>query len=194
MAAGEETALSLFPEHEREAGILFQAGKRNVNSPLTSSMGRIFDAVAALLGIRRTTTYEGQAAVELQQIIDRSAKGAYSFLITEEDGGLVFDWRPVILEILSDIRTGAEAGTISLRFHLAVAELIRTAAILLRDKTKCSLAVLSGGVFQNDFLLSASIPLLEKAGFSVYTNELVPTNDGGISFGQAAAASFIMRR
>ncbi|MDP4132506.1 MAG: carbamoyltransferase HypF [Bacillota bacterium] len=193
MAVGRETALSLFPDYINEAKILLQAGEKELNSPLTSSMGRLFDAVAALIGVRMHTTYEGQAAIELQQIMDESAKGSYHFQLTRENNSIIFDWRPLIREIISDLKSGIHKGTISLRFHRAVLELITSVAVSVQSKTTCGIVALSGGVFQNDFLLKNVVPKLEEKGFVVYLNERIPTNDGGISFGQAAAASYRMR-
>ncbi len=193
MAAGRDAALSLFPEYAQESKLLLQAGDRKLNSPLTSSMGRLFDAVAALTGVRTQTTFEGQAAIDLQQIMDGTAEGSYHFELTDEKGVILFDWRPLIREILSDIAAGIPAGEISLRFHCAVTELITSVAECVRKRTGCRKAALSGGVFQNDYLLGCALPALEEMGFTVYTNEKIPANDGGISFGQAASASYKMR-
>lgn len=193
MAVDRESAVSLFPEYKEISPVLLNAGDRKINSPLTSSMGRLFDAVAALTGVRTYTTYEGQAAVDLQQIMDLSAHGSYQFKLADDNGTLIFDWRPVIRDIITDIKNGVSAGTVSFRFHQAVADLITAAAIDNRNKTNCNSIALSGGVFQNDFLLENAVIELEQNGFSVFTNEKIPVNDGGISFGQAAAASYKLR-
>ena len=194
IACGRGAAFSLFPEYLEEAKILLAAGDKNINAPLTSSMGRLFDAVSALCGIRKTTTYEGQAAVELQQVMDESAAGAYRFEMIEEHGRMIFDWRPLIRAVVADVQAGIPAGTVSLKFHRAVAELIVSAANRLRAEKGCDTVVLTGGVFQNDFLLEKSMKKLEESGFAVYTNQLVPVNDGGLSFGQAAVASARIRK
>ncbi|HZW49244.1 MAG TPA: carbamoyltransferase HypF, partial [Bacillota bacterium] len=192
-ACGHVTALSLFPENREAAEILLRAGAQKINAPLTSSMGRLFDAVAALAGIRLLTTYEGQAAIELQQSMDETAEGCYHFEIEQNPEGMLFDWHPVIRKIIDERKAGVSAGIISLRFHRAVVELILNTAILQQEKIGCSSVALSGGVFQNEFLLGNAITALETQGFTVYTNEKIPTNDGGISFGQAAAVSYRMR-
>lgn len=192
-ACGRETAFTLFPEDRETAEILLRAGEKKINSPLTSSMGRLFDAVAALAGICPVTTYEGQAAIELQQSMDETAAGCYHFEIEQSTDGMLFDWRPLICAIIGDRKTGVSAGILSLRFHRAVVELILNAAILQQKKTGSSKVALSGGVFQNGFLLGNAITALETHGFTVYSNEKIPTNDGGISFGQAAAVSYRMR-
>ncbi len=186
-ALGDEAALSLFGGEEPE--ILLRAGKAGVNAPLTSSMGRLFDAVAAVAGVRTRTSYEGQAAIELMQYIDTTEKGAYGFGFLEQDGQTLFDWRPVIAEAVKDRRAGLSAGVISRRFHSAVIKLITDAALRFHKSTGCKTIALSGGVFQNEVLLEEAFLSLSGHGFSVYTNEKIPCNDGGISFGQAAAAA-----
>ena len=190
---GRETALDLFPEDRETAEILLQAGEREINSPLTSSMGRLFDAVAALTGICPVTTYEGQAAIELQQSMDETAAGSYHFAIEQTDEGMLFDWRPLICAVLTDRKNAVPAGSLSLRFHRAVVELIVQAAILQRQNNGSQKVVLSGGVFQNEYLLGQAMTALEEQGFLFYSNEKIPTNDGGIAFGQAAAVAYRMR-
>lgn len=189
MTAGKEAALKLFPEYAESVKMLQSAYEKGVNSPLTSSMGRLFDAVCALLNIRTRANYEGQAAVELQQVADETAAGKYSFAINEENGVLIFDWRPVIKDILADINRKVPKGVIAYRFHRAADSLTVSAAELFREKTGCSAVVLSGGVFQNDLLLKNALSGLKEKGFKAYANERVPANDAGISFGQAAAAA-----
>jgi len=193
MTLGREAACSLFPEYSDESKILLRAGEMRVNSPLTSSMGRLFDAVAALAGVRTLTTYEGQAASELQQVMDETAEGLYHFALINEQDSMLFDWRPLIREVIRDIKAGVPAGVVSLRFHRAVIELIVEAAVSARERTGSNIVVLSGGVFQNEYLLGFGSTELEKKGFRVYLNEKIPVNDGGISFGQAAAVSYRMR-
>jgi len=192
-ACGLDMALSLFPKERETAKILLRAGEKNINSPSASSMGRLFDAVAALSGICPVTTYEGQAAIELQHCLDETAEGSYHFMIEENTNGMLFDWRPMICEIINDRKNGASSGVISLRFHLAVVELILNVAILQRMKNGIKSVVLSGGVFQNEYLLGNALTTLEKHEFIVYTNEKIPCNDGGISFGQAATVAYRMR-
>lgn len=193
IALGREYASSLFPEYSKNSKILFKVLDSNINSPLTSSMGRLFDGVAALINLRKTASYDGQAAIELQQIIDENSKGSYHFNIANEDNMFIFDWRQVICEIVSDLKSNVSSGAISLKFHNAVVDLTVNIASLIREKNKAKTAALSGGVFQNDYLLEKCSEALENNGFTVYSNEKIPANDGGISFGQAAAAAYRMR-
>ncbi len=190
-ALGKDAALSLFEGDW--APILLKAGETGLNAPMTSSMGRLFDAVSAIAGVCTKARYEGQAAVELMRQLDFAEKGSYHFGISEQDGQTLFDWRPVIAEAFMDRQAGIGAGVISRRFHSAVVSLITEAALRFENSTGCKTVTLSGGVFQNEILLGEAFKSLSGHGFTVYTNEKVPCNDGGISFGQAAAASYRTR-
>ncbi len=159
---------------------------KGVNSPLTSSMGRLFDAVSSLLGLRWAVNYEGQAAVELEAIVNRSRGGqGYEF---EIDAGIVKAER-VIRRAVEDLLDGVPPPEISAKFHLGVAGLIVTLARHARSERRLNRVVLSGGVFQNRFLLENVCRMLKVDGFKIYTHGRVPTNDGGISLGQAAVAN-----
>lgn len=188
LALGREEALALCPNRP-EGEILLRARDAAVNAPLCSSMGRLFDAVASIAGVRQATSYEGQAAVELEQAADEHAQGSYRFDLIDAGGALLFDWRNLIREAVRDAQSGAGAGAVSMRFHRACAALVRDAALLLRGRTGCSVAALSGGCFMNEILLEGCFAALEAEGFRVYTNQAVPVNDGGISYGQAAIAA-----
>jgi len=165
--------------------VLQQMMARGVNSPLTSSMGRLFDAVAALLGLRDTVNYEGQAAVELEAIADEAVQDGYAFAVR----GQIADPVPVFHDLIFDLRAGLPTATIAARFHNAVATLIVEACHRLRDERGLNTVALSGGVFQNAFLLARTLDQLNAAGFETYTNQRVPPNDGGIALGQAAVAA-----
>ncbi|QKG20295.1 carbamoyltransferase HypF [Actinomadura verrucosospora] len=162
--------------------------RRNVNSPLTSSMGRLFDAVAAVLGVRDRVTYEGQAAVELEQLADPAERGAYPVAIEGTD---VFAVRGagLVNAAVDDLRSGVPAPVIAARFHHSVAALVVEGARRIRDAKGLGTVALSGGVFQNMLLLERAVAGLEEAGFTVLTHHRVPPNDGGISLGQAAVAT-----
>jgi len=147
-------------------------------SPLTSSVGRLFDAVAALCGLRSEITYEGQAAIELEAACDAAERGAYAF-------GPALDARPTVAAVVDDIARGTDAGVIAARFHNALAA--ATARALLEHGPDT--VVLSGGVFANRRLLSRTRALLGEAGVRVLVPERLPPGDGGISYGQAAVAA-----
>jgi len=162
------------------------------NTVPTSSIGRLFDAIAALAGGRQTVTYEAQAAIEFEALLGAdpfTVDRAYRFAIDRVDGTLVFDAAPVVAGVVADVQTGVAPGVISARFHLAVAGLIQDLAIALRFDTGLNDVALSGGVFQNVTLLTLAKERLISAGFVVITHRRVPPNDGGLALGQAVIAA-----
>ena len=163
--------------------------RRGVNSPLTSSAGRLFDAVAALLGVRDTINYEGQAAVELEQLarVPGMASG-YPAQLTPGPPFTVAGC-DLVRAAAEDLLAGQPPEVISARFHRGVAELIVAGCQLLRERSGLGTVALSGGVFQNRLLLGTVTSLLEASGFRVLTHSRVPPNDGGISLGQAVVAA-----
>ncbi|HEV7898425.1 MAG TPA: carbamoyltransferase HypF [Planosporangium sp.] len=163
-------------------------GRSGLNSPVTSSAGRLFDAVAALAGVRDSINYEGQAAVELERRIDPAAAGSYPAGVTD---GYPFRIRgaDLVRAAAEDVRAGVPVSTIATRCHRGVADLILAGARRVRAATGLSTVALSGGVFQNVVLLEATVPGLEAHGFRVLTHHRVPPNDGGISLGQVAVAA-----
>jgi hydrogenase maturation protein HypF len=165
---------------------------RGVNSPPTSSMGRLFDAVAALIGLRGEAHYEGQAAIELETLAARDAD-AYPFGFVGEQPFRI-DMQPTIRAIVADIQAGAAPALIAGRFHAAVAAALCAACQRVRAATGLCDVALSGGVWQNRVLLERLTVLLASDNFVVYTNQRVPPNDGGISLGQIAVAAAILAR
>jgi hydrogenase maturation protein HypF len=165
-----------------------------LNSPLASSMGRLFDAVSALLCVRGEIDYEGQAAVELEMAAyddcDKVGNKGYPYSIIEHDGTNIIQLKELLSAIVEDLYQGVSKATISARFHNTVAQVICEMCQLIAKKAGINQVALSGGVFQNRLLLRKAIPLLESAGFSVLTHKQVPCNDGGISLGQAVIANF----
>jgi hydrogenase maturation protein HypF len=161
----------------------------DLNAPLTSSMGRLFDAVSALIGLRSRINYEAQAAIELEALVEDGDDGGYPFVVK---GGVV-DPSPMFQAILEDLRARKSKGWISGRFHRGVAEMVLEVSLRLRDRHGIRDVVLSGGVWQNMILLRMAIDLLREAGFKTYVHREVPTNDGGISLGQAVIAAHSVR-
>jgi hydrogenase maturation protein HypF len=158
-----------------------------VNSPQTSSMGRLFDAIAALLSVRKSINYEGQAAIELEAMADHGARGNYEFTVSADGAEIKSD--AMIRGVVADLLAEVSPAQISGKFHLGVARLILSVAQMIRERRKLNRVVLSGGVFQNTFLLEQVCRLLRKTRFEVFTHARVPSNDGGISLGQAAVAN-----
>ncbi|MGH9715560.1 MAG: carbamoyltransferase HypF [Candidatus Acidiferrales bacterium] len=163
---------------------------KQINSPLTSSCGRLFDAVAALIGIRHTVSYEAQAAVELETRARASVDtAAYPFEIYRQDGRLQIGARPLIKAIVEDLKRAVPAETISRRFHNALVETLALLAGRLREATSLDRVCLSGGTFQNELLLDGLVRKLRNSSFEVFTHSRVPAGDGGLSLGQAAVAA-----
>ena len=159
-----------------------------LNSPLTSSAGRLFDAVSALLGIRETINYEGQAAIELEQSADKNIVEAFNFEIKKQDNEFIIGIEQLFSELIEDIKEGTDKGITAMKFHNSVVNIITAGCEILREKTGLNRVVLSGGVFQNITLLEKTVQALEIKAFEAYTHSLVPSNDGGISLGQAVIA------
>jgi hydrogenase maturation protein HypF len=165
---------------------------RRVNSPLTSSAGRLFDAVSALAGVRSEIDYEAQAAVELEMLADenQNATAAYPFSLVDEDGCMVVKLGALVGAVIEDVKQGVPASTVSMKFHRTMASMIVDVCRAIAEKTGGKVVALSGGVFQNRLLFRLAVHGLRAEGFEVLTHRLVPCNDGGISLGQAAIASF----
>ncbi|MBO0782543.1 MAG: carbamoyltransferase HypF, partial [Ktedonobacteraceae bacterium] len=172
---------------------LAQMVARGINSPQTSSLGRLFDAVAALIDLRNEVIYEGQAAIALEvlacQASEEAARQCYPFEINGQ-----MDVTPMLRAMVSDIQQDVPPSHIARRFHHSIAELLATACLLVREQTGLQTVVLSGGVFQNRLLLERLVWRLQQMAFHVYLNRRVPPNDGGLSFGQLAVANARLRK
>jgi len=159
--------------------------KRKLNSPLTSSIGRLFDAVASLLDLRQKMEFEGQAAMELEFVIrDGVHAGVYDLPLVQRRDGLILNWAPAIEELLADRNRGVATATIAGRFHNALVEALVAVARRIGETR----VVISGGCFQNRYLLERTVTRLREEKFQPYWHRRVPTNDGGIALGQVYAA------
>jgi hydrogenase maturation protein HypF len=192
--SGPPGSLDVMRRNEGRWADVLAVARSGVNSPLTSSAGRLFDAAAAVLGVRDAINYEGQAAVELEQLADPAERGGYPAGIEEveevEGGGQLRVLGPdLIRAVVDDIRGGAEAAIVAARFHNGVADAIARTCAILRTRTGLGVVALSGGVFQNLLLLERTASRLEADGFRVLVHGRVPPNDGGISLGQVAVAA-----
>ncbi len=166
-----------------ECRVLARQLETGFNVVPTSSAGRLFDAVSALAGLRQAVNYEAQAAIELEMAVDPGVDEGYSFGLEEE-----IDPVPCLRAVVDDVRGGVGIGVVAARFHNGLAEMIAQVCKRLGQESGLNEVALSGGVFQNVALLGRAVPMLEAAGFTVYTHRLVPPNDGGVSLGQAAVA------
>ena len=172
--------------------VIRKMARTAINSPETSSIGRLFDAVSSLVGLRDAVRYEGQAAIELEAIADRSCKECYEFEFA--GNGSIIRAETVINRVVGDLLDGVSTATVSAKFHLGVAGLVASVAERVRDERRLNRVALSGGVFQNMFLLESACRMLKASGFEVFTHSRVPPNDGGISLGQAAIANARLTR
>ncbi len=173
--------------------VIYKQIEMGLNAPLTSSMGRLFDAVASICGVRQTANYEGQAAIELEACADPLERRDYAFEIVERHGAWQVDPTAVITAVAAQARSGVPLPTIAARFHNGVADLIVNLCQRLRAEFGLSEVALSGGVFQNMFLLKRTLDRLRLADFTVYVHHLVPPNDGGLALGQAVIAAANVR-
>ncbi len=177
---------------------LAQMIARSLNTPLTSSLGRLFDAVAVLLSLTEVGTqpeqenqlYEGQAAIEMEghTATITNAISSYPFELRPGNPAQI-DVKPLVRTIVQDIQRGIPAAQIAARFHYSIAAMLAEACIQAREETHIHTIALSGGVFQNRLLLEQLTQLLTRKDFQVYTNRRVPPNDGGLSLGQLAIAA-----
>jgi hydrogenase maturation protein HypF len=164
------------------------------NSPVTTSAGRLFDAVAAATGICRQRTYEGQPALEVEMAADPEEQGFYPAPVHQGGETLVLDTLALFRGIVSDCLAGEDQAAIAGRFHLSLAKGLTEMCLTLRERTGLNLIALSGGVFQNSLLLRHLKTRLAQRGFEILTHRLVPPNDGGISLGQVAIAAARLER
>jgi hydrogenase maturation protein HypF len=175
--------------------LLLNIIERRVNSPLTSSCGRLFDAVAALVGIRHAVSYEAQAAIELEMAIDDSPdETAYPFELLLKDDGWVISTRPLFEALLRDLICNVPVGAISARFHNGLSGTFVQVATLLRQRTALNRVCLSGGTFNNVYLVEHLCRRLQENGFEVFTQSEVPSGDGSLSLGQALIAAHRLSR
>ncbi len=203
---------SLLGADPKQIEVVLAMLRKGVNSPITSSCGRLFDAVACLCGIRNQVRYEGQAALELEMARAEDVKASYPVVVRPENDGVVIGVRDLVKGIVEDVlaearcadverervhagpgRARVERGKVSAQFHNWLAGSLSEAALMLREAHGIETVALGGGCFQNVSLLMQLKGLLAQAGFRVLTNRLVPANDGGISFGQTVVAAAMLK-
>ena len=163
----------------------------HLNSPLTSSCGRLFDAVSALIGVRSEVQYDAQAAIELEMLAHGlpAEKGEYPFSVSIREGVRVVGLEELFRAMIPEVLSKTSPGRIAARFHNTVARMVSSVCRDISIETGLTKVALSGGVFQNRLLLREAIDLMEGEGLTVLTHRQVPCNDGGISLGQAVVAA-----
>jgi hydrogenase maturation protein HypF len=154
-------------------------------APWTSSMGRLFDAVAALVGLRLRVGFEGEAAMALEWAVDEAKRGAYRLDLTEGVDLIELDWRPALEALLAERRIGVPVGTLAARFHNGLVD----AVVEVAERVGEERVALTGGCFQNRVLAERAAARLEGRGFRPLLHRQVPANDGGLALGQVAVAS-----
>jgi hydrogenase maturation protein HypF len=171
---------------ESEFKILLKILANKLNSPITSSMGRLFDGVAAILGLCSVVSFEGEAAMQLEFAIkETKTEEIYPFsLINQGKYPIIIDWQPILLAILADLTKTIPLNFIAAKFHNTLAEIV----VMIASQIGISQIVLTGGCFQNQYLLETTVQRLRQANFSPYWHQHIPPNDGGIALGQAIAA------
>ncbi|MBA2691464.1 MAG: carbamoyltransferase HypF [Rubrobacter sp.] len=198
---GEEEAVRLPLAVIRQAGernvrLMARLVERNLNTPPTSSAGRLFDTAAALVGVQGShrTTYEGQAAIELELAASGYVERGYPFHLRSEGEGWIAGTRGITAGVVEDLLSGREAEEISAKFHRTMAEVVAAGCERVREQDGTSIVALSGGTFQNMLLLAQVIKLLERKGFTVHRHRRVPTSDGGLALGQAMLANAMFEK
>jgi hydrogenase maturation protein HypF len=172
-----------------ERGVLGRMLDRGVNAPVTTSAGRLFDGIAALAGLQQRVAFEAQAAMALEFAADGGEQGAYPLDLVE-GSDYVLDWRPLVEDVLADVRRGVPAAIISARYHNGLVDaIVRVSRAVGQPRV-----ALTGGCFQNRLLTERTVERLARAGFEVLLHRLAPPNDGGISLGQVAVAAALLGR
>ncbi|MDX6213338.1 MAG: hydrogenase maturation protein HypF [Frankiales bacterium] len=187
------TGLAVAARQGARWGQVLSLARAQVNAPLTSSAGRLFDAVSALLGVRDVVTYEGQAAIELEYVADPDETGSYPVTVTDGSPARI-EIASLVRDLSTDLLAGVPVPTLAARFHNTLADVVRDVCARLREQHRLETVALSGGVFQNALLVTRCLSRLETAGFEVLTHRQVPPNDGGLSLGQAAVATAWVRQ
>jgi len=173
--------------------LLSRAAERGLNAPPTSSAGRLFDAVASLLGLRDRVDFEAQAAMELEALAESEPDRVYAVGLPERDGRIIVETPDIMRGVVEDLLVGTPTEQIGSRFHATLADVIVRACCHIRERSGLERVALSGGVFQNILLVRLAVDGLRRGGFRVYTHRQVPPNDGGLALGQAAIAARALR-
>ncbi|MGH2651774.1 MAG: carbamoyltransferase HypF, partial [Actinomycetota bacterium] len=181
--------LGVVTRHQARWSNVVSLARSGVSSPLTSSAGRLFDAVASILGLRDRVDFEAQAAMELEALAEPEADRVYAVRLEDQEGRVVVQTPDIVRGVVEDLLAGVGSDRIGSRFHATLADVIVKTCAHVRERSGLDRVALSGGVFQNVRLLRLAVDGLRRAGFQVYTHHQVPPNDGGLALGQAAIAA-----
>ncbi len=177
---------------EKKVRFIVKMISKKINSPSTSSLGRFFDGIAAIIGIRNTVFFEGQAAIELEMLAGEKTEAVYEYEWVSKDMHRVL-LQPVVCGVVNDIKRGVGISTISSKFHATLIRIFSELCEVIRKESGLNQVALSGGVFQNSILLTGLMRTLKEKNFQVFTHTIVPANDGGISLGQAVIAADVSK-
>jgi hydrogenase maturation protein HypF len=178
----------LIKASKEEITLVIEALNARMNCFRTTSMGRLFDCVSALLGVCSKISYSGQAAIELENLLVMNQNESYPYSIIDREGTIQLNYDEILLAIMKDISNNTEKGIISARFHNTIVEATLEIVTLISERYGIRQIVLSGGVFQNDYLLNRTVSKLREKEYNVHFNQQIPINDSGISIGQLAIA------
>jgi hydrogenase maturation protein HypF len=184
-------------QERKKLDLIIKMIEHGINAPLASSCGRMFDAVAAILGVREHVQYEGEAAMELERLVKgewNSNQPRYSFALNHQDNVTIIDPATMVFELVRDCREHIDADECSLKFHNGLIDVYATALTAIAEKTNIQTVVLSGGCFLNKYLRNGLRSQLESQGFSVFLPHHLPVGDPGISLGQAVVGASIFAR
>lgn len=184
-----EDAVKLLGAHAKESDVVLQQIRSGVDVPTTTSVGRLFDAIAALGGIVDASTYEGHPAILLEQVAEGGATREYGFEVVAGNGGVLLDPRPIVVAVVKDLRRGRPVGEVAGRFHRTMAAATLEVCRAIRGMTGIGRVCLSGGVFNNDLLTSDLVARLETVGLEAFLPRQAPVGDGGIALGQVLVAN-----
>lgn len=166
---------------------------RKINSPETSSMGRLFDGISSILGVNNKVTFEGEAAINLENICDENNSETYIFQIIRDKESFIFCFDDIIKGIIYDINSKNNISIIGKKFHNTVVKGTIEMALSIREDTNINTIVISGGVFQNEILFKGVIEGLNKYNFNVIAHKIIPCNDSGVSLGQLVIANEVIK-
>jgi hydrogenase maturation protein HypF len=192
--AAAKLDLELVRAHGEHLPLLARMKETGLNTPLTSSLGRLFDAAAALCGLRSSVAYEGQAAIELEQAMEEPTGEGYGFAVTKENGQTILDWSGALKELVDDVISGTKPSDVSARFHAGLINGLAQWAMAGAEASGLSQACLGGGCLLNAALLTNLPRLLKAGGLEVYTPQALPAGDGGLCLGQALAGATAWER
>jgi hydrogenase maturation protein HypF len=181
---GADGAVLLKKANKRDKDLVLAMMSKNINSPLTSSAGRLFDAASALLGICEYASYEAEGPVKLESMCADRVKGSYGFKISKGKDCCIIDTKGILQGMLKDIKKGKDKGTIATKFHNSMSKVIVRTVKKLSERFNITDIALSGGVFQNRFLTERTMQALERSGFRVFINRSAPAGDLNIALGQ----------